>query len=79
MIRNLRTWSKYPRIDQLVIDRAERAGAFGERPCRRRIDAARVHGYRDHRAPGIFLEPRHQERGVESAGESQQDGLSALE
>ena len=40
-----------------------------------RINAAGIHGDRDYRATIVFLQPRHQEGGVQTSGKRQQNGL----
>ena len=65
------------RFDQDVILRAERARPLIQHLRRFGIDAAGVDGHGDDRPPIVFLQPRHQERGVEAAGEGEQDRLVA--
>ena len=63
------------RVDLVMLDGAVRLRTFLQRLRARGVDAARVHGDRDDGAAVVFLEPRHQERGVETAGIGEDDGF----
>ena len=65
------------RIDDVMLDGAERLRALLERARGLRVDAAGVDRHGDDRAVVVLGHPRHEERRVESAGVSEDDGLGA--
>ncbi len=65
------------RIDLVMRDGAERERALVQRLRGGGVDAAGVDGDGDDRTAGVLGHPRHEERGVETAGVGENDGLGA--
>jgi hypothetical protein len=66
-----------PRVDDVMLHRAERLRALRERSPGGLVDAAGIHRYRDDGAVVVLGHPRHEERRIQTAGISEDDGLCA--
>src|SRR5450631_197851 len=65
------------RIEQMMLEAAEFNRPQRQALRSRRVDAAGIDGHGNHRTSISLLEPGHTERGVQTAGKGQKNGLSA--